>query len=624
MTKKTLSLGAQLGLLITLILAILGVEIIILMSSLKGTTDAFVSLLNNEVTAIIKVKDFNSTMLKLRKYEKDYLLTSDMNYGELWEETAVELHSIREELYAFADNSELDQIFVYIDDYRNAIQELASATEYKGLDDGSGVRGQLNEELSELQGFLPDNAEINQQILRLQLGVSEYLRTTEDKTDSINEVVNHIEGFKSIIQHGDFSSETIISANNLLDEFRAAFMVLVEADNTILAAEQQIQDATAAAEPLNLALSEELTQIATEQMNEIASASTQRVTMLLISAIVTFIISIIASIFLIRAITRNLLKIADNINSAAMELNVAASQMNQTSQVLSQGATEQAAGIEETSSSLEELTAMVNQNTNNAVTLNQLAVKSSEQAVSGKANVEEMLQSMEELNASTDKIKNIIQLIENIAFQTNILALNAAVEAARAGEAGLGFAVVADEVKTLANKSTESAKDTAALIEQSIAGINLNLARTQKIDELIGAFGSHGEKVLEMSREVEASSHQQNEGFEQINQAIIQLDMVTQTNAASAEESASTADELASQAASLRKSVNQFMMALGQKQSELKDTNPNMLQLENRKGKSKFEEDEVIDLKMHGSQKAKDTIPFEEDEKAQLEDFSDF
>jgi methyl-accepting chemotaxis protein/methyl-accepting chemotaxis protein-1 (serine sensor receptor) len=172
--------------------------------------------------------------------------------------------------------------------------------------------------------------------------------------------------------------------------------------------------------------------------------------------------------------------------------------------------------------------------------------------------LEQMVHSMRDINTSSDKISKIIKVIEEIAFQTNILALNAAVEAARAGEAGMGFAVVADEVRNLAQRCSQAAKDTAGLIEESIATSNDGRS---KVDQVTGAVRAITESVTQVKTlidEVNLGSQEQARGIEQVAKTISQMEQVTQQTAAAAEEGASAGEQLSAQSATLLAAVAQL------------------------------------------------------------------
>ncbi len=170
---------------------------------------------------------------------------------------------------------------------------------------------------------------------------------------------------------------------------------------------------------------------------------------------------------------------------------------------------------------------------------------------------------MTDITTSSGKISKIIKVIDEIAFQTNILALNAAVEAARAGEAGLGFAVVADEVRNLAQRCAQAAKDTADLIEDSVAKSNAGQAKVDQVAGAIRTVTEEAGKIKVLVDEISVGSQEQARGIEQIGSAITQMDQVTQRAAASAEEGASAAEELTAQSESLKAVVAQLTRMVG-------------------------------------------------------------
>jgi methyl-accepting chemotaxis protein len=159
-----------------------------------------------------------------------------------------------------------------------------------------------------------------------------------------------------------------------------------------------------------------------------------------------------------------------------------------------------------------------------------------------------MAVSMDEINASSDAISKIIRVIDEIAFQTNILALNAAVEAARAGEAGLGFAVVADEVRNLAQRCAQAAKDTAGMIEESISKSNDGKTKLDRVAKAVRSITESAGKAKTLVDEVKLGNEEQARGIEQIAKGITQMEQVTQSTAAQAEESAAASSELSTQA----------------------------------------------------------------------------
>ncbi len=257
-----------------------------------------------------------------------------------------------------------------------------------------------------------------------------------------------------------------------------------------------------------------------------------------------------------RYIDRPLDNVIAHLDAASDQTASAAGEISSSSQSLAGGASTQAASLEETSASLEELSSMTKRNADSAGSAKALSGETRAAAESGHHDMAEMRAAMDAIKTSSGDIAKIIKTIDEIAFQTNILALNAAVEAARAGEAGAGFAVVADEVRALAQRSADSAKETAAKIEVAIHNGDHGVRISAKVAQSLDLIVEKARRVDELVAEIATASHEQNQGIGQINSAVSEMDRVTQTNAAGAEETAAAAEELNAQAAALRDSVD--------------------------------------------------------------------
>ena len=254
--------------------------------------------------------------------------------------------------------------------------------------------------------------------------------------------------------------------------------------------------------------------------------------------------------------------------SAADAVSVGSQELTDAAEQLSASAQEQASSLEETAASMEEMTSTVKQSADNAMQADKLASESSDAANEGVVMASSIKRSMDMIDASSKKIANITSVIDEIAFQTNLLALNAAVEAARAGEHGRGFAVVASEVRNLAQRSATAAKEIKALIQDSLEKVGDGTHLVGISGAKLEIISTKVKRVATLVSEISAASQEQASGIDQVNRAIMQMDTVTQTNAAQVEELSSTSQSLASQAENMKTLVAHFNLGAANATSE--------------------------------------------------------
>ncbi|MCH7477249.1 MAG: MCP four helix bundle domain-containing protein [SAR324 cluster bacterium] len=284
---------------------------------------------------------------------------------------------------------------------------------------------------------------------------------------------------------------------------------------------------------------------------------------MLAAIVLAVLFSTFLAFYLTRSITRPLRGIIQRMTAASDQVTSASNQVASSSQSLASGASEQAASLEETSSTLEEMSSMTRQNADNTKQADLLAGQARSSAEQGAGAMARMTGAINEIKVSSNQTAKIIKTIDEIAFQTNLLALNAAVEAARAGDAGKGFAVVAEEVRNLAQRSAEAARSTSDLIEDSQHKAEAGVGLAMEVERIFNEVNSAVEKVGNLLREVSTASEEQARGVEQVNIAVGEMDRVTQSNAANAEETASASENFSAQAVQLDEMMRELEKIVG-------------------------------------------------------------
>ncbi len=266
----------------------------------------------------------------------------------------------------------------------------------------------------------------------------------------------------------------------------------------------------------------------------------------------------VVSVLLGRSLTLPFEKTIADLSNGADQVEAASTQIATANTRMAEGASQQAGRLEEIAAAMTEMSSKVNDNVQTTNDAGDVSSRTQEAAEDGRNSLYEMVGSIGEIKNSADETARIITTIDEIAFQTNLLALNAAVEAARAGEAGKGFAVVADEVRNLASRSAEAAQNTSRLIQAAVGSADTGVTAAEcfvaTLEEIIGGIDQLGD----LSRQVASATDDQATGITQINDGVMDLDSVVQSNAASSEETASACQELSSQAHELREVVTRL------------------------------------------------------------------
>jgi methyl-accepting chemotaxis protein/methyl-accepting chemotaxis protein-1 (serine sensor receptor) len=275
------------------------------------------------------------------------------------------------------------------------------------------------------------------------------------------------------------------------------------------------------------------------------------------------IITLAAMLVVISGITRSLSRLSLELGAGAAEVSSASAQVAASSNRLAKEASSGAAAIEETSAAAKEIVSLARKSADQAKAAANLVDGVNARVSEGNQTLGLMVESMAAITESSGRISKIIKVIDEIAFQTNILALNAAVEAARAGEAGMGFAVVADEVRNLAQRSAQAARDTAALIEDSIAKSNDGGVKLQRVAAVIHGITEDTEKVKMFIDEVSLASLEEARGVDAISKGVGQMEQSTQDTASFSEQSASASEQLSAQAQTLNAIAEQVGAMVG-------------------------------------------------------------
>lgn len=316
--------------------------------------------------------------------------------------------------------------------------------------------------------------------------------------------------------------------------------------------------------------------ISTSSAKDISAAVQQTRLAVIVGLVSALILGTATGFFITFKTSRELGSISGTLGTGATQLNAASGEISTASQSLAQSSSELAASIEETSATLEEISSMTKRNAESAGSAREIANQTRSAAEEGATGMQAMTSAMDAIKVSSENTAKIIRTIDDIAFQTNLLALNAAVEAARAGEAGAGFAVVADEVRSLAQRSTQAARETAEKIEDSIKksehGVSISAGVAKTLNEIV----TRARRVDQLVAEIATASSEQSQGVEQVVKAVHEMERATQTTAAGAQQCASAAQELNAQAISQDAIVVRLNALAGRKHEVIEEATGNV------------------------------------------------
>lgn len=547
-------------------------------------------------------------LLMARQAEGGFLLNRKLTDAAV---VTNKLISIKKRLAALAgeeraaeSKGELANATTQAEAYLTSFNQLLEQQVKRGLTEDAGLEGELRTAVHSVEKSVTDQGKVELEVILLQVRRREkdyLLRKAPEYVAKVGELIKQFED-QAIKLNMPEADRVKITAE--WKTYHETLQKMVAADTELaastLACEQKAEALQKTVDDIGDVT---LKQIEHAQANTLTIMSSGKVYMLVILA-VGLVIALVVTFTLERAISRPMKRVIDELTSTSEQMSQASGQVTAMSQSLAEGSSQQAASLEETSASLEEMASMTRRNADHAQQAKDLATQTRTAADAGAHDMEAMNTAMGAIKESSDNIAKIIKTIDEIAFQTNILALNAAVEAARAGEAGMGFAVVADEVRNLAQRSAHAARETAQKIEDSILKSEQGVILSGKVSAGLTEIVTKARQVDDLVGEIAGASREQSTGTGQVNQAVTQMDKITQANAANAEESAAAAEELSAQATTLRQVVEELEELVGVSSGSVNAALPMETKASQPKATKKSAKQSTATVKTNGAKEA--------------------